>query len=67
MYPFQHKQYETHTAADGSFDITVDRGTYWLSIGAPGPRGATQRGWYVPGGLTANLGDGRGIRPGREA
>ena len=35
-YPFQHKQYETHTAADGSFDITVDRGTYWLSIGAPG-------------------------------
>ena len=55
-YPFQHKQYATHSAADGSFDIVVDRGTYWLSVVAPGATGGTQSGWYVPGGITTHRG-----------
>ena len=56
-YPFQHQQYETHTAPDCSFDLAVDGGTYGLSVVAPGTPGGGQRGWYVPGGLTTNSGD----------
>ena len=56
-YPFQHQQYETHTAPDCSFDLAVDGGTYGLSVVAPGTPGGAQSGWYVPGGLTTNLGD----------